>query len=192
MYLIKMSDKQYVGWTIISICDSNSKLFLCWTHLIQISILLKWESIKVYTKYISHLLKLPRTRNYYFFSEFWMKIFSLEAILTLEDILENRMKWTRWGENGGTSLDNRSWTLNVVITTQERGIGVTAQPQPQLNSTSTWVGVEKVISWTITTTTSKTFKALLDNIGSWFSVCNLILTQLETRPQQKWKTTSKK
>ena len=41
-----------------------------------------------------------------------------------------------------------------------------------------------------------TFKALPDNLGSWFSVCNLILTQLERRPQKKMeddlkKTTSK-
>ena len=32
-------------------------------------------------------------------------------------------------------------------------------------------------------------KALPDNIGSWFSACNLSLTQLERRPQKKWKTT---
>ena len=47
-----------------------------------------------------------------------------------------------------------------------------------------------------------TFKALPGNLGSWFSVCNLILTQLERWPQKKmedylkkqkkWKTTSKK
>ena len=36
-----------------------------------------------------------------------------------------------------------------------------------------------------------TFKALPGNLGSWFSVCNLILTQLERRPQKKGKTTSK-
>ena len=28
-------------------------------------------------------------------------------------------------------------------------------------------------------------KALPDNLGGWFSVCNLILTQLERRPQKK-------
>ena len=33
---------------------------------------------------------------------------------------------------------------------------------------------------------------LIKNQGSWFSVCNLILTQLERRPKIKWKTTSKK
>jgi hypothetical protein len=37
-----------------------------------------------------------------------------------------------------------------------------------------------------------TFKALPGNLGSIFSVCNLILTQLERRPQKKWNTTSKK
>jgi hypothetical protein len=30
-----------------------------------------------------------------------------------------------------------------------------------------------------------TFKALPDNLGSWFSVCNLILTQLIRRPKKK-------
>jgi hypothetical protein len=34
-----------------------------------------------------------------------------------------------------------------------------------------------------TTHTPETFKALPDNLGSCFSVCNLILTQLEQRPQ---------
>ena len=37
---------------------------------------------------------------------------------------------------------------------------VTAQPQPQNNSTSTRVGVDKVISWTTTTTTHPTLKLL--------------------------------
>ena len=37
-----------------------------------------------------------------------------------------------------------------------------------------------------------TFRALPGNLGSWFSVCNIILTQLERRPKKKWKATSKK
>ena len=37
-----------------------------------------------------------------------------------------------------------------------------------------------------TPTTKQTFKALSGNSGSWFSVCNLILTQLD----KLWKTTS--
>ena len=66
-------------------------------------------------------------------------------------------------------------------------VAVTAQPKPQPNSTLTQVGVDKVISWTTTPPhhPSSTFKALPDNIGSWFSVCNLILTQLD----EIWKTT---
>ena len=36
------------------------------------------------------------------------------------------------------------------------------------------------------------FRQLQSNIGSWLSVCNLILTQLERRPQNKMKTTWKK
>jgi hypothetical protein len=39
--------------------------------------------------------------------------------------------------------------------------------------------------------TPGTLKALPDNLGSWFSVRNLILTQLIRRPTKKWKTTSK-
>ena len=40
---------------------------------------------------------------------------------------------------------------------------------------------------------SQTFKALPDKPGGWFSVCNLILTQLERRPQKtkRMKMTSK-
>ena len=53
---------------------------------------------------------------------------------------------------------------------------VTAQPQTQPKSTSTRVGVDKVISWTPPTLT---FKALPDNLWSWFLLCNLILTQLD-------------
>ena len=37
-----------------------------------------------------------------------------------------------------------------------------------------------------------TFKALPGNIGSWFSVCNLILTQLERIPQKKMEDNLKK
>ena len=33
-------------------------------------------------------------------------------------------------------------------------------------------------------TTRETFKALPDNPGGWFSVCNLMLTQLERRPHK--------
>ena len=50
--------------------------------------------------------------------------------------------------------------------------------------------------------TTETFKALTGNPGSWFSVWNFILIQLESRPpkniennfkkNEKWKTTSKK
>ena len=64
-------------------------------------------------------------------------------------------------------------------------IFVTVQPQPY--STSTQVGSDKVISWTThTTLPKKTFKALLDNLGSWFLVCKLILTQLDNI----WKMTT--
>ena len=53
---------------------------------------------------------------------------------------------------------------------------VTAQTQP--NSTSTRVGVDKVISRT--TTTSSTFKGLSDNIGSrWIMEENLNIFQME-------------
>jgi hypothetical protein len=34
-------------------------------------------------------------------------------------------------------------------------------------------------------THTTTFKLLPDNLGSWFSLCNLILTHLERQPQQK-------
>jgi hypothetical protein len=37
-----------------------------------------------------------------------------------------------------------------------------------------------------------TFKALPGNLGSWFSVCNLILTQLKRRPKKKEDELNKK
>ena len=48
-----------------------------------------------------------------------------------------------------------------------------------LNSTSTQVESDKVLSRTTHPPTTTTFKALPDKVGSWFSVCNLILTQLD-------------
>jgi hypothetical protein len=61
-----------------------------------------------------------------------------------------------------------------------------------LNSTSNQVESDKVLSRTTThPPTSETFKALPDKLGGWFSVCNLILTQLERRPQKKWRQPQK-
>ena len=54
----------------------------------------------------------------------------------------------------------------------------------QLNLNSSWVRQSNGLAHPPTTTTKGTCKALPGNIGSWFSVCNLILTQLEIRPQK--------
>ena len=49
-------------------------------------------------------------------------------------------------------------------------------------TTSTQVGSDQVSN----------LRALPDNLGSWFLVCNLILTQLERRPQKKMEDYLKK
>jgi hypothetical protein len=58
-----------------------------------------------------------------------------------------------------------------------------------LNSSSTQVEGDKVdhppTTPHYTTPPTTTFKALPDNLGSWLSVCNLILTQLERQPQKR-------
>ena len=59
---------------------------------------------------------------------------------------------------------------------------VAAQLQPNMKLVwHNWVGP-----------TTQTFKALPDNLGSWFLVCNLILTQLERRPKKKMEDDLKK
>jgi hypothetical protein len=52
----------------------------------------------------------------------------------------------------------------------------------QPNSTSTWVGASLDNGYEPTTYTNR---ELLGNLGSWFSVCNLILTQLERQAPPK-------
>jgi hypothetical protein len=52
----------------------------------------------------------------------------------------------------------------------------------QLNLNSRWEWQSNGLAHT----TTETFKALPGNLGNWFSICNLILTQLD----DIWKTTS--
>ena len=65
----------------------------------------------------------------------------------------------------------------------------------QLNLNSTRVGVTTLLlSYPPATppTPPQTFKALPGNLGSWFSVCNLILTQLERLPHKNLEDDLKK
>ena len=79
----------------------------------------------------------------------------------------------------------------IVLFARLSQVIVTAQLQP--NTKMVWP--HNAVEPTHHPTTTDTLKALPGNLGSWFSVCNLILTQLDeiwktTSIFLKWKTTS--
>jgi hypothetical protein len=76
-----------------------------------------------------------------------------------------------------------NWTNNSdkleIVTTQ-------LQPKTKLGWPHNWVEPTTTPPPPHHPTTTQTFKAVPGNPGSWFSVCNLMLTQLD----ELWKTTS--
>ena len=94
-----------------------------------------------------------------------------------------------WQQHSRVSLKNSSESNTGDLV--HRGVYCHSPTQPQLNSTR--IGVTTLLICYPPHLT-QTFKELQDNIGIWFSVCNLILTKLERRhqkkngrrPQKKW------